>query len=136
MCEAAVQARTHLSLVGVSVLTSLGNDDLTMIGISSNVSDQVKRLAAMGRDTGLDGIVLSGQELTVLSPWWPEARFVVPGIRRASDASNDQKRIITPEQAVKHGATDLVIGRTLLKAEDPMAAYQELTKLVQGGRNS
>ncbi|WP_053958577.1 orotidine-5'-phosphate decarboxylase [Sulfobacillus thermosulfidooxidans] len=136
MCEAAVQARTQLSIVGVSVLTSLGNDDLTMIGISSNVADQVTRLAAIGRDTGLDGIVLSGQELIVLSPLWPGARFVVPGIRKAPDPSNDQKRVITPEKAVNYGATDLVIGRTLLQAKDPQATYQELTKLLQGGKKS
>ncbi len=130
MCHAAVQARRHVSIVGVSVLTSLGDHDLKDVGLTWPTKESVNRLVGIGQQSGLDGVVVSGQELSGLARQWPGGRFVVPGIRREGDAENDQKRVVSPQWALSQGATDLVIGRTLLKAEQPRVVYQELMHLL------
>ncbi|MCL4352379.1 MAG: orotidine-5'-phosphate decarboxylase [Firmicutes bacterium] len=130
MCEAAKEASHVMDIVGVSVLTSLGSEDLAEMGIKGSVSDHIKRLVRIARQAELQGVVISGQELPEFTDLWPDARFVVPGIRRSQEALYDQKRVITADQALLWGATDLVIGRTLLAAEKPEAVYQELAALL------
>jgi orotidine-5'-phosphate decarboxylase len=132
MCEAAQAASRTMDIVGVSVLTSLDDGDLTAVGINGSVVDQLQRLAAIGRQAGLSGVVVSGRELPVITAVWPQARLVVPGIRRREDSPHDQKRVVTANQALSWGATDLVVGRTLLHAENPREIYEEFAALLQG----
>ncbi len=109
-------------LIAVTVLTSLDADDLAGVGVHDGPAAQVARLAAMTRDAGLDGVVCSPHEVGALSAGWPAGEFVVPGIRPAGAALGDQKRVMTPAEALAAGATMLVIGRPITDAADPAAA--------------
>nr|WP_207792184.1 orotidine-5'-phosphate decarboxylase [Polymorphobacter multimanifer] len=109
-------------LIAVTVLTSLDADDLTGVGVGDGPAAQVARLAELTREAGLDGVVCSPHEVATLSAEWPEGEFVVPGIRPAGAALGDQKRVMTPAQALAAGATMLVIGRPITDAADPAAA--------------
>jgi orotidine-5'-phosphate decarboxylase len=107
-------------LLAVTVLTSLGEQELSIIGLPK---DSVMRLAKLSIDAGADGLVCSPQEVAALrNALGPKPVLVVPGIRPAGSAANDQKRTGTPADAVKAGATYLVIGRPLRDAADPGAA--------------
>jgi orotidine-5'-phosphate decarboxylase len=109
-------------LIGVTVLTSMERADLAGLGLDVEPQDQVLRLAALASDAGLDGLVCSAQEAVALKAAHPRLRLVTPGIRPAGSASDDQKRILTPSQAVAAGADYLVIGRPISQAADPQAA--------------
>lgn len=109
-------------LVAVTVLTSLDDDDLAALGVADGTDAHVTRLAALTRVAGLDGIVCSPHEVAGLSAGWPGGDFIVPGIRVAQNAADDQKRTMTPRQALATGATMLVIGRPITAAGDPAAA--------------
>ena len=114
-------------LVGVTVLTSLGEDDMAPIGQIGPIADQVGRLAALGRANGLDGAVASPQEVARLrSELDPDCVLVVPGIRPEWAAPNDQKRVMTPKEAVAAGADYLVIGRPITAADDPVEAARRI----------
>ena len=106
-------------VVAVTVLTSLDDDDLATIGVESDVEAQVERLAALAREAGLDGIVCSGREVAAARRVWPGGFFVVPGVRPADAGVGDQKRVITPRQALDNGASILVIGRPIAQSDDP-----------------
>lgn len=123
----------HAQVVGVTVVTSLSDSDLQMIGIDQSVEETVIRYGRVARDAGLDGLVTSGSEIEPLRQLWPEARLVVPGIRFGDGDKNDQKRVITPEQALKQGATDLVVGRALTGSQDPAATYRWLMDIEKTG---
>jgi orotidine-5'-phosphate decarboxylase len=114
-------------VLGVTVLTSLDNSDLNDIGVSANTVDQVVRLARLAKDSGLDGVVCSGEEIeplrTVLGP---DFKLLVPGIRPIWSAAGDQKRILTPGEAIKRGADFLVIGRAITDAPNPRDAAQRI----------
>ncbi len=133
MCEAAKEASSTMDIVGVSVLTSLSEEDLARIGINDPLPEHIRRLVALAQQAELQGVVVSGQELQEVTAIWPGARFVVPGIRRQQEPSQDQKRVITASQAMLWGATDLVIGRTLLHARNPRGVYQEFQRLLPEG---
>ena len=122
--KAAAPATTKV--VAVTVLTSLDADDLACIGVDSAPSDQVVRLAMLARDSDVDGIVCSGAEVANIRSLWPNGFFVVPGIRPAGAAVADQKRIVTPRQALDDGASVLVIGRPITGAADPARAIEEI----------
>lgn len=110
-------------LIAVTVLTSMERQDLAEIGLDIEPLEQVKRLAKLTEDCGLDGIVCSAQEVKPLRQIIaPEFQLVTPGIRPADASVGDQKRIMTPAQAVAAGSTHLVIGRPITQAEDPVAA--------------
>jgi orotidine-5'-phosphate decarboxylase len=110
-------------VIAVTVLTSLDEDDLAAVGQSGTVSDQVERLARLARACGLDGVVCSPREIDRLrQTLGADFKLVVPGIRPAWAAGGDQKRIMTPAQALSHGADYLVIGRPITEAPDPRAA--------------
>ena len=126
MEDAKAAAPSGTRVVGVTVLTSLDGGDLGAIGIKSDPQVQVERLAALAREAGLDGIVCSGNELAAVRKGWKDGFFVVPGIRPADAAVGDQKRVMTPRDALDAGASILVIGRPVTAAEDPAAALRAI----------
>lgn len=110
-------------LIGVTVLTSLSNDDLAAIGVADPAERQVMRLAKLAQSSGLAGVVCSPQEAAMLrAACGPEFILVTPGIRLADATVDDQTRIATPESAIREGADYLVIGRPIIRAPDPRAA--------------
>ena len=127
MLEAAkAAAPAGTKVVAVTVLTSLDGDDLRSIGVSSEPREQVERLAALARSAGLDGIVCSGAEVAAARANWPDGFFVVPGVRPAGGDMSDQKRVVTPRQALDDGASILVIGRPITAAADPATALRDI----------
>ncbi|MEW6575614.1 orotidine-5'-phosphate decarboxylase [Sphingorhabdus sp.] len=126
MEDAKAAAGTHTKIVGVTVLTSLDDHDLNRVGVPDDPHTQVERLAALAQEAGLDGIVCSGHEVKSARKAWKDGYFVVPGLRPAGASTADQKRIVTPRQARDDGASVLVIGRPITKAEDPDAAARAI----------
>ena len=127
MLEAAkVAAGPATKVVAVTVLTSLDSDDLQSIGVASEPREQVERLAKLARSAGLDGIVCSGAEVAASKAAWPDGYFVVPGVRPPGADVSDQKRVVTPRQALDDGASMLVIGRPITGAADPAAAIRDI----------
>lgn len=116
-------------IIGVTVLTSLDQADLSMVGIRANVHDQVLRLADLAQSCRLDGVVCSPYEIALLREHCGEDfKLVVPGIRPADSEKGDQKRVMTPQEALKRGADYLVIGRPITTAEKPAEAAQAITQ--------
>lgn len=119
-------------LIGVTVLTSMERTDLAGIGLDIEPIEQVRRLARLTQDSGLDGIVCSSQEVSLLrSELGPDFKFVTPGIRPSFASSDDQKRIMTPAQAISAGSDYLVIGRPITKAEQPLEALSKVMAELQ-----
>lgn len=120
-------------IVGVTILTSLDEDDLSMIGYQNNVSEQVVRMATLAKESGLDGVVCSSHEITLIKNVCGKSfKLVVPGIRPAGSSSGDQKRVMTPKEAVDRGADYLVIGRPITQADDPAAAAAMIAEEING----
>ncbi|WP_428772775.1 orotidine-5'-phosphate decarboxylase [Vibrio sp.] len=114
-------------LIGVTVLTSMEQADLAGIGLNIEPQQQVMRLATLTKNAGLDGVVCSAQEAPMLkSALGQEFKLVTPGIRPAGAAVGDQKRIMTPVDAVAAGSDYLVIGRPITQAADPAAVLAEI----------
>jgi orotidine-5'-phosphate decarboxylase len=124
--QAKAGAPPNTKVVAVTVLTSLDSTDLTSIGVSGTPAAQVERLAALARDSGLDGIVCSGAEVAAAKSAWPDGFFVVPGVRPEGSGVGDQKRVVTPRAALDSGASILVIGRPITGADDPQAAIEAI----------
>lgn len=121
-------ARPGAKVVGVTVLTSMDADDLSATGVIGTPADQVRRLAALAQRAGLDGIVCSAHEVSAMRAAWSDGVFVVPGIRPAGSAVGDQKRVMTPREAMDAGASILVIGRPITGAVDPGAAADAISQ--------
>jgi orotidine-5'-phosphate decarboxylase len=119
----------HSLLIGVTVLTSLSECELTEIGLEADMKLAVERYAALVFAAKLDGVVCSAQEAT-----WLKSRFgagfqlVTPGIRLADDAKGDQSRVVTPTDAIRMGADYLVIGRSITQAKDPIATLEKINQ--------
>jgi orotidine-5'-phosphate decarboxylase len=127
MLEAAKAAAAPTTkVVAVTVLTSLDGDDLQSIGVGGDPAEQVRRLAELARASGLDGIVCSGAEVGAARQAWPNGFFVVPGVRPAGGPAGDQKRVVTPREALDSGASILVIGRPITGADDPAATLRDI----------
>lgn len=130
--EAAREAAEDLEVerpwvIAVTVLTSLDEADLAAVGQQGPLEAQVLRLARLAQDCGLDGVVCSPREIAALrGACGPDFKLVVPGIRPAWAAVGDQKRIMTPAEALAAGADRLVIGRPITAAEDPAAAVRRI----------
>jgi orotidine-5'-phosphate decarboxylase len=132
MLEAA-KAAAHPStkIVAVTVLTSLDETDLSDAGVEGSSADQVRRLAALAQSAGVDGIVCSGAELSDARRAWPNGFFVVPGVRPAGSDVADQKRVVTPRQAMDDGASILVIGRPITGSDDPASAIRAIAQSLR-----
>ena len=126
MEDAKAAAGEHTKVVGVTLLTSLDESDMAATGIGGSANDQVMRLAELAHSAGLDGIVCSGHEVGAVHRQWKDGFFVVPGLRPAGGAMGDQKRAVTPREARDAGASVLVIGRPISRAEDPVAAARAI----------
>jgi orotidine-5'-phosphate decarboxylase len=124
--EAKAAAPEKTKVVGVTVLTSLDGDDLKSIGVAGKPAEQVGRLAELAKTAGLDGIVCSGAEVGAAKRAWPHGFFIVPGVRPQGAGVADQKRVVTPREALDAGASILVIGRPITAAEDPEAALKAI----------
>lgn len=126
MEDAKAAAGERTKVVAVTLLTSLDEDDMAATGVGGSAHDQVMRLADLAHAAGLDGIVCSGQEVGAVHRQWKDGFFVVPGLRPAGGAMGDQKRAVTPREARDAGASVLVIGRPISRAEDPVAAARAI----------
>ena len=132
MMEAAVQSLQSYGsdkplLIGVTVLTSMEQSDLLEIGIEQSPEQQVMRLATLAQSSGLDGVVCSAQEASLLKQQLGQGfRLVTPGIRPAGSSQDDQRRIMTPAEAQAVGVDYMVIGRPITKAVEPAAALQAI----------
>jgi orotidine-5'-phosphate decarboxylase len=129
MMRAAIAARgpARTRIVGVTVLTSIDDNDLAAVGQSAPAAAQVRRLALLAQENGLDGVVCSPQEVAMLREACSEDfLLVVPGIRPAGAAAQDQKRVQAPRDAINAGADYLVIGRPITEAPDPGAAARAI----------
>lgn len=121
--EAALKAGgPGMRIIAVTVLTSLDAADLARIGLDVTPAAQVARLAGLAAAAGADGMVCSPHEVAAARARWPEGFMVVPGVRPAGAAADDQKRVMTPAEALAAGATALVVGRPVTAAADPAAA--------------
>lgn len=120
-------------LIAVTVLTSMQNDDLLELGVNVSAQEQVNRLASLSKEVGMDGVVCSSHEVTDLKKnLGSEFKLVTPGIRPAFAAVGDQKRIMTPREAVQAGSDYLVVGRPITKAESPMEALSKIRQELEG----
>jgi len=126
MEDAKAAAPTGTKVVAVTVLTSLDGTDLQSIGVNATPQDQVERLTLLAKESGLDGVVCSGNEVATARKIWPGGFFVVPGVRPNDGKIGDQKRVVTPRQALDNGASILVIGRPITLAADPDAAARAI----------
>ena len=134
MMEAARSALSHDDaplLIAVTLLTSSGENELRALGIDQKPADFVKRLASMTRQAGLDGVVCSAQEASMLKQQCgDDFLLVTPGIRPENSNADDQNRIMTPRQAVDNGSDYLVIGRPVTQSDDPVRVLQEINAQI------
>ncbi|AEY02090.1 orotidine 5'-phosphate decarboxylase [Oceanimonas sp. GK1] len=120
-------------LIAVTVLTSMTAEELTQTGVLRSPAEQVLALARLTQQAGLDGVVCSAQEASLLkSELGPDFKLVTPGIRPAGSEAGDQRRIMTPELALKAGSDYLVIGRPITQAADPAAALAAINASLHG----
>ena len=131
MMEAAKEAVQKVEngplLIAVTVLTSMGQQDIEGIGLSGTPADNVLRLASLANQSGLDGVVCSPLEVEMLrQSQGDEFKLVTPGIRPAGSQKGDQTRIMTPADAINAGSSYLVIGRPITAAADPMVALEAI----------
>jgi len=133
LAEGAAARTKTTQLIAVTILTSLDDEDLAMIGQQTPLNEQVVRLASLTKKAGLDGVVCSPHDIAAINTaCGPNFTTIVPGVRPAGVESGDQKRIMTPEKAMAEGATSLVIGRAITSAQDPKAAARQLVASLQG----
>jgi len=133
MMRAALDAAKSISpstrLIAVTMLTSLGDEDLPSLGLQPPVADQVLRLAALTQECGLDGVVCSAHEIVRLrKALGPDFLLVVPGIRPAGSEIGDQRRVMGPAEARDAGANILVVGRPITGAPDPALAARDIAQ--------
>ena len=130
--ETMAKKNSSTKLIAVTILTSMGQQDLLEIGLAGSPADHVAALAKLANEVGLDGVVCSPQEVQSLR----QARgagflLVTPGVRPAGAAQDDQQRIMTPAQALQAGSDYLVIGRPITQAQHPQAALAEIFTEIQ-----
>lgn len=130
--KAVRDAGAHTKILAVTVLTSLDNTDLSAIGVTRPVGEQVLSLGKLAVSSGADGLVCSPREAAALrAALGPDALLVTPGVRPAGSAVGDQKRVATPADAIRAGATHLVVGRPIVGAADPRAAALAIREEVE-----
>jgi orotidine-5'-phosphate decarboxylase len=129
--EGVDQSNQNPYLIGVTVLTSMNNDNLNEIGINHSMNKQILKLALNVSTHKLDGIVCGASDIKGIKPSLPkDFIYVTPGIRLLSNANNDQKRIISPEDAIKAGSSILVVGRPITESKNPALTAEEILKKI------
>jgi orotidine-5'-phosphate decarboxylase len=129
--EAIASSARRPKLIAVTLLTSMAQDDLADIGINATPAEMVLRLATLARDSGLDGVVCSAQEAALLrKQCGTDFCLVTPGIRPAQASLDDQSRVMTPQAALRAGASYLVIGRPITQAVDPLQVLLDINKEI------
>src|SRR5438445_4650974 len=138
MLRAATEAAAgRVNILGVTVLTSLNDEDMQEIGISGRVSDQVLRMASLARSAGCQGIVTSPREALMVRKSLGEGfAIVTPGVRPAGAETHDQQRTATPAQAIGNGASHIVVGRPITHAADPAKAAEAMISELEQARIS
>jgi orotidine-5'-phosphate decarboxylase len=133
ICRTEKLARPKL--LAVTVLTSLNRDDLESVGVSGGVQPQVVRLARLAREAGMDGVVASPHEIAPIRAECGRSDFLIvtPGVRPGGGPWEDQKRVMTPEEAIQSGADYLVVGSPIRDAPDPAAAAREMVVAMERG---
>lgn len=132
--EAAKRGTPRPILLGVTILTSLQNDDLASVGMAPDTAGQVLRLAALAKASGLSGVVCSAKEIEIVrKEVGPDFLIVTPGIRPAGADVQDQKRVMTPSSAVAKGSDYLVIGRPITQAASPAEAFAAIVRELETG---
>ena len=131
MMEAAAEAVSQFQqrpyLIGVTVLTSMTQTDLAQTGVDRSIDEQVMHLARLSQQSGLDGVVCSAQEAVILrDQLGKEFLLVTPGIRLNSKSEDDQRRIMTPKDALAAGSSYLVMGRPITRSADPVLLLQQI----------
>lgn len=132
--RAAVADSNHKPLlVAVTILTSMAQEDLFAMGVQRSLKEQVLRLAALAQECEMDGVVCSAEEAEALRKLLREDFLLVtPGIRPAGDLTQDQKRVVTPAQAIKNGSSYLVIGRPITQAQRPVQRLSAINAEISG----
>jgi len=115
--KAAKKINNKLKILGVTVLTSFSNSSIKKLGHTKSIKELVKKQASLAKLAKLDGVVCSGHEAKFLKKICKNMEIITPGIRLAGDSKGDQKRIMTPKQAFKNGATSIVMGRSITKGK-------------------
>ena len=131
--ESTRQKKRKPLLLGVSILTHLGREDLAALGwnVSGSLEEEISRLASLGQQWGLDGVVCSPQEIAaVRSRCGTHFCIVTPGIRPPGTLLHDQKRTLTPQEAVANGADFIVVGRPILESQDPISMVSQILEEV------
>lgn len=133
MMEAAQQSLkqkgSNMLLIAVTVLTSMDQSDLQQVGISNSPSEQVLHLARLAKNSGLHGVVCSAQEASALKAGLgADFKLVTPGIRLPDSAADDQRRIVSPEDAIALGSDYLVIGRPITQSASPLATLNQINQ--------
>ncbi len=135
---ASIEAKPGLPkplLIGVTVLTSLSQEDLKAVGISKDLKTQVADLALLAKKCGLQGVVASAQEIDLIrEKCGKDFVLVVPGVRPVWAQANDQKRSLTPKEAIEKGADFIVVGRPITHAEHPLEAAQKIIEEISESR--
>ncbi len=125
----------RLKILGVTVLTSLDQAALARSGVMTPIGDLVLRRAEFAAEAGADGVIASAQEAAAIKARFGDALAIVtPGVRPAGASADDQKRIVTPAEAIQAGADFLVVGRPILKASDPAAAARMIAAEINSAR--
>lgn len=124
-------------MLAVTVLTSLNKNDLQKVGVDGEVADQVIRLALLTREAGMDGVVAAPNEVAAIRAACGR-RFIIasPGIRPQGGKRNDQRRVMTPEEAIRAGVDYIVVGRPIMEARDPLSAVRGVISEMERGRIS
>ena len=129
--EALAKKESPPLLIAVTVLTSMGTEDISEIGLTGEPAENVERLATLAEDSGLDGVVCSPKEVSMLrQKCGDQFALVTPGIRPAKSDVGDQKRVMTPAEAIVAGSSYLVIGRPITQAKDPMKALEDINQEI------
>lgn len=124
--DAKAAAPAGTKVVAVTTLTSLDRDDLIAIGAKPDPLEQVERLTELAKISGVDGVVCSGEEVAIARRVWRDGFHVVPGLRMTGGDQGDQKRVVTPRDAIRAGASVLVVGRAITLAPDPAEAARAI----------
>lgn len=125
--EGIERAKHTPLLIAVTILTSMDVQDLAAVGLSGTPEDNVLRLATLAHQSGLDGVVCSSRETGILRDrLGPDFRLITPGIRPAGSQADDQRRVMTPADAINAGSSYLVIGRPVTQADDPVSVLRTI----------